>query len=244
MPARWQWKCKRGRAGKHNTLYNTKLKHERALNNGQDVSKSQLSWNLIRFQCSCSFHSLLGPNVSSFSLLELNYIGHRFWGGGWATTIKIVTKWSSQASKLPQLLQCQVQCQIAETFLATKREAKNRRNKNKRLKTRTCQSQAAAIMVGWITELATPPFGATSGGFSTWLAGRSLPFFFLFRLLQQPLTFIMGHYPTPIAKNSKKLPFVSFFYASTNWAQPSRKIQKAAQNRCRLASILVEQLYY
>jgi len=67
----------------------------------------------------------LGPNVSR----RLVFFGHLFWGGdGWFASHQLAN-WSSQrgaptaANCQLATAKCQVQCQIAETFLATKREA-------------------------------------------------------------------------------------------------------------------------
>jgi len=111
---------------------------------------------------------------------EVSFFGHHFWGGdGWFASHQLAN-WSSQrgaptaANRQLATAKCQVQCQIAETFLATKREALEHRKinaKNKRLKTRTGRD-------GWMNQqLASAPFGATSGGFSTWLAGHTFPLF-------------------------------------------------------------------
>lgn len=78
--------------------------------------------------------------------------------------------WSRRgAAQLPQLptANCQVPSAVPNCGNIFGDEARSDAQ-NKRLKTRTGRD-------GWLNQQLAAPFGATSGGFSTWLAGHTFP---------------------------------------------------------------------
>jgi len=111
---------------------------------------------------------------------EVSFFGHRFWGGYGRFASHQLANWSSQrgapTAAKPTTANCQVPSAVPNCGNIFGDEARsfgtqNINAKNKRLKTRTGRD-------GWMNQqLASAPFGATSGGFSTWLAGHTFPLF-------------------------------------------------------------------
>jgi len=124
---------------------------------------------------SCSFHSLLGPNVSRRLVFWPPFLGRRRLVCQ-PSAGKLEQPKRSSHSCQPTTANCQVPSAVPNCGNIFGDEARSYGTqkinaKNKRLKTRTGRD-------GWMNQqLASAPFGATSGGFSTWLAGHTFPLF-------------------------------------------------------------------